>query len=484
MLEIDSSKKNLKAEKEIIRNSPQIFHQSEVYQTSDDRVPFVPTGTIYLEFIDDVDKQTKEDLLKALGLKIVEQEKDGALTVAISVGSLGAIDACLKLQAETIVKIAEPDLATYGELKQFSVPNDRFFPRLWHLKNAGQIEGETVGLVEGADARVVEAWQLLEGFGSREVVIGIIDDGFDLGHPDLAENAVHAWDFQNNSADVTPVGNRASPTNGDWHGTAVAGIAIGAVGKGSIVGVAPGCSWIPVGWNPKLDPLHVAKWFEYLERKGAWVANCSWSALARNYPLPTRLHKAINSCVFNSRNRKGCTILFAAGNEGRDINDQANQSVNGFASHPDVVAIAASTSLDKHAEYSNFGAKIDVCAPSSGDGGRSGAGGRNISTADVRGTFTDIINVVRPLGYSDTDYNHFFGRTSGACPIAAGICALMLSANPFLSPTEIREILRKSSRKIGPEESYDAKGHSDIFGYGCVNAGLAVEMAMEQIRST
>ena len=67
------------------------------------------------------------------------------------------------------------------------------------------------------------------------------------------------------------------------------------------------------------------------------------------------------------------------------------------------------------------------------------------------------------------------GGTSSATPLAAGVGALVLSANPKLSSDDVRDILRGTADKIGA--GYDAKGFSREFGYGRVNAAKAVEEA-------
>jgi subtilisin family serine protease len=443
---------------------------ANVYHSSDDMVAFIPTGTIYLEFRDDVPESAKTNLRARYSLTWVSTGRDGALTLRVAGGEKDAVETCAALQLEPIVKIAEPDLATEGEVKGFALPDDAFFGRQWHLENSGTVEGDANGLKAGADARVVGAWRLMQGFGSPDVVIAIIDDGFDLTHPDLSDRIVHAWDFKRNTSNVAPEPNLNSPTTGDWHGTACAGVAIAALHAGNVVGAAPGCSWMPVRWSA-LEPVEVVKWFDHVRENGAWVISCSWGPRAKNYPLPTRIAKAIEQCARQGRNGKGCIIVFAAGNEGRDVNDPASGSVHGFAIHPDVIAVAASTSLDDHPSYSNFGEAIWICAPS------SGGGGRDITTADATGEFLDAIGTPRPMGYVPGDYHEHFGKTSSACPLVAGICGLILSANPTLSAAAVRELLKNTARRIGDPDLYDANGHSKLYGYGCINAETAVAEA-------
>jgi subtilisin family serine protease len=446
-----------------------------IYHTSDDLVPFVQTGKIYIEFDGSLSEAEKAEVLARHRLAIARVDDDETVTASVASLSDDAVVICASLQGERGIRLAEPGLTTDGELKQFTLPVDALSGNQWHLENRGSINGEPRGLKAGADARVVAAWRLLQGYGSPNVVIGIIDDGFDLTHPDLADRARHPWNFARNDGNVGPEHSVISPTIGNWHGTACAGIAIGSLGAGNIVGAAPGCSWIPVKWKPRLDPEDVARWFDYMREKGAWIISCSWAARAQNYPLLTPIAKAIRRCAKEGRGGKGCVVVFAAGNEDRDVNDPGHQSVNGFANHPDVIAVAASTSTDQRAHYSNFGKSIHVCAPS------SGLGGIDITTADVTGQFVDITGTPRHKGYAPGDYNEHFGKTSSACPLVAGICGLMLSANPFLTAQEVHDILKSTARRIGERTDYDADGHSIHFGYGCANAEAAVSVALSMI---
>jgi subtilisin family serine protease len=475
VLEIEAGQAQIANEQRAIRESAPRGTVADVYHSSADMVAFVPTGTIYLEFEHGVPDSSKNELMARHGLAVARTERDGAVTLRVTEGSKNAVETSAALQKEPIVKVAEPDLATEGEVKGFAIPDDALFGRQWHLENSGQIGGEAGGLKAGADARVLAAWRLMQGFGSPEVVIGIIDDGFDLDHPDLSTRFVHAWDFKRNGSDVAPEPNLTAPTTGNWHGTACAGVAVGALNGGKVIGAAPACSWMPVRWSA-LEPMEVMKWFDHMREKGAWVISCSWGARAKNYPLPTRIAKSIAQCAAEGRNGKGCVVVFASGNEGRDIDDSTAESVNGFATHADVIAVGASTSADEYAAYSNFGKRIWVCAPSSG-------GGHDITTTDVTGEFIDSIGMTRPKGYVPGDYYEHFGKTSSACPLVAGICGLMLSANTGLTAAEVREILRITARRIGDPALYDAGGHSNFYGYGCVNAEAAVAEARARLPS-
>lgn len=452
----------------MLRQSDTIAIGTEVFYTSDDEMPFVPTGEIFLRFRADVGDAEMQEQLDREQLEVVEVRPDNTFIVAVTTASAPVLEVASRLQELPIVSVAEPDLATFGRLKQeFALPSEALLQEQWHLRNAGFHHRTSLGFKKGADARVIEAWQHAGSLGSPEVVIAIIDDGFDLKHPDLAapNKIVAARDFTRNSADPEPDWRRQ-----DWHGTACAGVAVGAPNNDVIVGAAPVCRLMPVRWGRELSFKEIAAWFGWVEEQGAWVVSCSWGAQAKNYPLSREVREAIERCARHGRGGKGIVICFAAGNDNHDINDSP-ASLDGFAIHPDVIAVAASTSRDQRAHYSNFGDEISVCAPS------SGAGGYGITTADVSGTYM-IDGVTYERGYARGLVTHGFGGTSSACPLVAGICALVLSANPDLTASEVKDIIQRTARKIGDPSSYDGNGHSRYFGYGCVNALDAVKLAL------
>jgi subtilisin family serine protease len=467
---IQASAQRMSRARASLRDAASVSREVPVYHTSNDLVPFVPVGTIYMSFKPGQSDEAKQSIVDKHALELVASEANGFLTVRVTTPGADAVQVAAALQKEEGVAVAEPDLVTTKRSQNIMLPDDVLLARQWHLQNTGTHNGESLGYTAGADARVVAAWNKLKNLGSTDVVVGIIDDGFDLSHPDLADKAVHAWDFERGSSDVRPEPSPTSPDLGNWHGTACAGVAVGKAKGGQIIGAAPNAKLLPVRMNDSLSPELVAKWFDHMTDKGAWVVSCSWAAEPAVYPLPERIAQAISRCAKNGRNGKGCVIVFAAGNSATDINDPPN-SQNGFATHPDVIAVSACTSRDTHSDRSSFGREISVCAPS------GGLGAWNIITSDVSGTYLDAAGVEHSSGYAPGDYNFNFTGTSSACPLVAGICALVLDANPELTSAEVREIIKRTARKIGPESEYP-NGHSTKFGHGCVDGESAVSDAL------
>jgi hypothetical protein len=161
----------------------------------------------------------------------------------------------------------------------------------------------------------------------------------------------------------------------------------------------------------------------------------------------------------NGRGGKGMVILFAAGNSNDDT-DRDN-----YVSSQFVIGVAASTNFDTRAGYSRFGSAVSISAPSSG-------GSLGITTTDLSGAG----------GYSSGNFTGSFGGTSSACPLAAGIAALMLSVNPDLTWNEVKQILEQTADKIDADNgNYNDQGFSVFYGYGRVNAFRAVEMARDLV---
>lgn len=447
------------------RAAPEVEAATHIYHTSDDGVPFVPTGQIYVEFAADATEEQMQALVQRHHLAVVKAEEERALVLRVTPHSSNPVKTAKALQASPFVTVAEPDLATPAQLHAFALPSDGLLGEQWHLRNTGRHRGTTLNFRAGADARVVEAWQQGGQLGSPEVIVAVIDDGFDLGHPEFggAEKVVAPWDFIRGNDRPLP-----DPNAGDWHGTACAGVAVGNADGGGIVGAAPGCRLMPVRMTMSLSDDAVVALFDYVRARGAWVVSCSWGPSARRYVLPHRQARAIERCAREGRGGRGCVICFAAGNEALDVDDPAGRTLNGFAAHPDVVAVAASTSMDEAASYSNFGQCISVCAPSS----ERGAWG--ITTADVRGTFARN-GREREAGYAPGAYTDTFGGTSSACPLVAGVCALLLSARPELTAAKVKAALERTARRIGDPADYDGRGHAPRFGFGCVDAAAALE---------
>ena len=443
-----------------LRLDESVLVGTHIFELPNQRGIYVPTGDLFVEFKPGTPKASKQSAIDEFKLSVKEARGPDGFIMSVTPQSPNPIKVASGLQQKPFVAIAEPDLASKTSPRAFVLPIDGLLGEQWHLRNTGFHRNTDVGFEKGADARVIDAWSIAGTFGQPDIVVAVIDDGFDLSHPDLSVpgKIVQPWDFSRRNNDPRP-------ESGDWHGTACAGVALAAAGGGGVIGVAPGCTLMPVRWGPNLSDAQIEAWFDYVTTKGASVVSCSWGAQNQYFPLSTRSFRALEKCATQGRGGKGCVIVFAAGNSNRDVNDPAGQTLDGFATHPNVIAVAASTSMDTRSNYSNFGREISICAPS------SGAGGWGILTSDVTGIDP---RTGAALGYSEGDYTYDFGGTSSACPLVAGIAALLLSVRPDMTAVEVKTLIQQTARRIGAASSYDANGHSTQFGYGCVDASAAV----------
>ncbi|MBK8965749.1 MAG: S8 family serine peptidase [Lewinellaceae bacterium] len=334
----------------------------------------------------------------------------------------------------------------------------------WHLAQT-TINGKAVN----EHINIEKAWGYSRGKG---MTIAVIDDGIDLSHPEFAGRIVHPLDATQNSKDPSP------QMDDDNHGTACAGVACAAGLPGGASGTAPEAQLMPIRLRSGLGSMAEANAFVWAADHGADVVSCSWgptdgewwnpmdSVHNRFTGLPDSTRLAMEYVLKKGRNGKGAVILFAAGNGNEDT---AN---DGYASYPGVIAVAACNDTGKRCVYSDFGKAIWVSFPSADYGWRAfqhpAPLSEGLRTTDRQG----------PAGYTADNYVNSFGGTSAACPGMAGVVALMLAVNPDLSPADVKEIIRKSCVQIDKTNgAYDANGHSTLYGYGRIDAGLAVENA-------
>ncbi len=452
------------------------------------------TEKVIVGFEANISVQEKEAVLEAHGLRYVKAYaglNDVYLLEVTATSGKNPVKVCMDLIERKEVRFAEPNLINRYE--SYHRPSDDLFGLQWHLQSSDDIE-----LVAGADVRATQAWDLEKG--KREVIVAILDDGFDISHPDFqgAGKIVGARDFIDNDLLPDP-----SAQTGDFHGTPVAGVAIGEENGQGIVGAAPGCAFMPIRFDLRADDNLMFEIFEYAGRRAHIMSN-SWGPVPVFAPLSSLQYEQIIDLVEKGGpDGKGCTILFAAGNYNAPLKDMNNRNfewrhpsqglrvtrgaiLNGYAAHPHVIAVSASTSLNSKAAYSNWGKEINFCAPSNNFhpiNPQARMAGRGIWTTD---------NEDSGLGFTiDSRYTGRFGGTSSATPLAAGVVGLVKSANLNLSATEILQIMETTADKIedpnpdpvlgNTKGSYDANGHSEWFGFGKINAEKAVKAAIERL---
>jgi subtilisin-like proprotein convertase family protein len=358
-----------------------------------------------------------------------------------------------QLAATAGVEFAYPLIARQ-EVPRF-IPNDPLFANQWHLRNTGQTFG-----TPGADANVTPVWDQYRGTG---VVIGIVDDGLQHTHQDLASNydATHSFDF--NFGDPDPAPDPAF----DFHGTAVAGVAAARGNNGEgVTGAAfeAQVAGLRLLAAPTTDNQEAAA--ETFANQNIAIYNNSWGPADNGFTLlgpgPQTL-VALNTGVTAGRGGNGSIYTWAGGN-GRESQDNVNY--DGYANSRYVIAVGAIDHNGEQASYSESGAPLLVTAYSSSEFGPE------ITTTDLLGG----------TGYDPSDYTSAFGGTSSASPLVAGVIALMLQANPNLTARDVQHILVRTARMNDPTDggwtTNGAGRHvNHKYGFGAIDAEAAVNLA-------
>jgi len=365
-----------------------------------------------------------------------------------------ALDLANKFAESNKFAFSEPDFLLL--LKKFNT-NDTFLNYQWSLNNTGsaiQFNGTA-----GADMKVFNAWGITTG--SSAIKVAIIDEGVDLVHPDLLANMLGGYDG-------TGLNSGGAPSGNDAHGTACAGIVAG-VGNNNL-GVAG------VAYNCKIVPIRIA-----YSSGASWVTQSSWIGASIDWAWnqgaadvlsnswggggsSSLINDPIGRALSQGRGGLGSPVLFAAGNN--------NSSVSYPATLQNVIAVAAMSMCNQRKNPSscdgetfwgsNFGTNVDIGAP-----------GVKIYTTDISGS----------AGYSAGNYAPTFNGTSSACPNAAGVMALILSANPTLTAAQARQIIESTCDKVGGYTYNSGVTNqpngtwSTDLGYGRVNAFTALQLA-------
>ena len=351
-------------------------------------------------------------------------------------------------------------------------------PMQWHLTES-EINGHRIT----AHIQAREAWHMSRGQG---VTIAVIDDGFDLDHPEFRApgKIVHPYDAFHDTENPSP---KYASEN---HGTACAGVAC-ASGLNGTSGVAPDALLMPIR-SGNLGSMSEANAFVWAADHGADIISCSWGPPDGQWwssednrhnsytPLFDSTRLAIDYAVRNGRNGLGCSIFWAAGNGNEDV------EFDGYASYDKLVAVAACNDQGKRSVYSDYGKSIWCCFPSN-DFPHPPSSHPTPLTPGIWTTdrsqnkgYNDGGMFTHPNeGDPDGNYVATFGGTSSACPGAAGVAALMLAANPGLNWMQVRDIIGETSDKIDQQGGFYKNDHSIYYGFGRVNAQRAVLMASQ-----
>jgi subtilisin family serine protease len=277
------------------------------------------------------------------------------------------------------------------------------------------------------------AWDRAQGAGIK---VAVIDTGVDGEHPDLKQNLVPG---------INILDGKGQPNDDFGHGTHVSGIIAAAANGLGVVGVAPRAQIIPIrvlGVDGG-DTAGLIAGLSFAVKRGARVVNLSLGSTQTSDIEARQMAQAMAANV---------VVVAAAGNEAL-----AGNPLEYPAAIPGVISVAATRQatddvelrFQERAAFSNYNPFVSVAAPG-----------------------VDILSTVpqRPGLTSDTAYAYASG-TSMAAPLVSGVVALMLSANPAMSASDVRKRLQATAGDIG-----DA-GFDDYYGWGLVNVPAATLIA-------
>ncbi len=288
------------------------------------------------------------------------------------------------------------------------------------------------------------AWDLTHSNAS--IVVAIVDNGTDWGHPDLTANIwsnpgesmgngqddegngfvddIRGWDFydgDNNPAPEIPAGE----SDPDYHGTHTAGLVAAMMNNSrGVVGMAPSCKLMPVRTGAGGSIVYGLEGITYAAHNGADIISLSWGGSGSN---------SFEQDVITDARLQGCLIVAAAGNE-------SSSDPHYPAAYEGVLSVAATDPNDQKVWFSNWGSWVSVSAPGQA-----------------------ILSLI-PDGYGTAS------GTSMSTPLVAGVAALVKAYHSGWSADQI------FNQIISTVDDIEAKNtaYAGLLGSGRVNAYRAV----------
>ncbi|GAB1295341.1 Proprotein convertase subtilisin/kexin type 4 [Apodemus speciosus] len=353
----------------------------------------------------------------------------------------------LRLKKEPKVRWFEQQTLRRRVKRSLEVPTDPWFSKQWYMNKEIQ-----------QDLNILKVWN--QGLTGRGVVISILDDGIEKDHPDLWANydPLASYDFNDYDPDPQP---RYTPNDENRHGTRCAG-EVSATANNAFCGAG-------VAFNARIGGVRmldgaitdiVEAQSLSLQPQHIHIYSASWGPEddGRTVDGPGLLtREAFRRGVTKGRQGLGTLFIWASGNGGLHYD---NCNCDGYTNSIHTLSVGSTTRQGRVPWYS------EACAST-------------FTTTFSSGVVTDPQIVTTDLHHQCTDKHT---GTSASAPLAAGIIALALEANPLLTWRDLQHLVVRASRPAQLQaEDWRINGVgrqvSHHYGYGLLDAGLLVDLA-------
>ncbi|XP_067169162.1 proprotein convertase subtilisin/kexin type 4 [Apteryx mantelli] len=327
------------------------------------------------------------------------------------------------------------------------VPTDPWFHKQWYMNND-----------VSPDLNVLTAWG--KGYTGLGVVLSILDDGIEKDHPDLSPNydPLASYDFNSNDPDPQP---RYNAWDENRHGTRCAG-EVAAVANNRVCGAG-------IAYNAKVGGVRMLDGLitDIVEAQSLsfhpqhiHIYSASWGpeddGKTVNGPGVLAM-EAFYKGVTNGRGGLGSIFVWASGNGGLHHD---NCNCDGYTNSIYTLSVGSTSASGQIPWYS------EACSST-------------LTTTYSSGTRSEKQIVTTDLHHRCTDKH---SGTSASAPLAAGMIALALEANPALTWRDMQHLVVRASKPAHLQaEDWAVNGVgrkvSHHYGYGLLDAGLLVELA-------
>lgn len=232
------------------------------YRLEDNNAEFLITDRILVTFKEPVSNELLSQFMSRYALvlrsKYSEREYLFQLTDQTGMNPLKLV-VRINEKERQIVESCEHDLNKRMTISEINIPTDVKYTQQWHLHTRltnPAVDPRSSSNCEGA-------WNLLNHFGSPDVVVAVTDDGCKLDHTDFdSVNKFAHWAYMQGSALINRDSVSANPQkmyqSGADHGTSCCGVVAAEIDGALTVGAAPGCKLLPVKWESSGPSLMIS----------------------------------------------------------------------------------------------------------------------------------------------------------------------------------------------------------------------------------